>query len=128
MEHDNTSSQKPLKTSLPVNSCFLYTSHSHLIVRHVLARVGRKFWVFFLECGVWKKQVNIALDLSTLPETESSVALLMLPLFSVITSIYLLTEKSTCLLPSACTLSSLTMLHSGFFFFQLASTFLITTK
>lgn len=57
---------------------------------------GGKVCFLLLErsfCGVQKKQVNLTLDLSTLPESESSVALLTLPLLSVMLSVYLLTEK-----------------------------------
>lgn len=43
--------QKTLKTSLPVNSCYLYMNHSHLIGIHVLAQdYGggvKKVWFFF---------------------------------------------------------------------------------
>lgn len=57
----------PLKTSLPVNICYLYMNHSYLIDIHVLAQGwGNVVCLYFLEWlfnGVRKKEVNLMLGL-----------------------------------------------------------------
>lgn len=79
----NTKINVTTKDPLPENSCYFYMNHSFLII-HVLAQGygerGKAWfslleWLFF---GVQKKQINVVLDLSTLPETESRAALLVL--------------------------------------------------
>ena len=82
-EHKKKKQNKTLETSQPVNSCYQYMNHTHLIGICFLAQGygGKKkvcfsFFSGIVILGVWNKHINVALDLSTLPESQSSSAVL----------------------------------------------------